>query len=244
LFALVQGAKLCLLRADIRKLAVWPWLIGLFTYFSSLYGVYAIHGRVMSWAAHSPSGIFEHLKYGFVWLGVTGLLLFSAVALSFCLVLIFTSAFQTSIAKASLTAHNVELPPSELGLLEEASRTILVESRKLILLLPSMILVFVAGFIPLLAPFAIILGAWLLAFQFVDIVLDIFRLSARDRLAFARGNFISLVCFGLVLGILWAIPFVGIFLAPAATAGAAWFLSEPEFLKEIRTLEAGSSCRS
>ena len=239
-FALLQGLKLCFFSPEIRKLALWPWCIGCVSYFLSLYTVYSAHPTVMSWFVSTPSGILAYVKYVLVWIGVSAVMLLLAVILCICFVIVCTSAFQSSIAQAALRAHDVAIQLPEIGILDEASRTILVETKKLFWLLPLMIFVFIASFIPFLAPFAIIFGAWLLAFQFVDIVLDLFRLSARQRLSFAKANFASLVCFGLVLGALWAVPFLGIFLAPAATAGAAWFLSEPEFMSKIQLLAAQS----
>lgn len=242
-FALLQGLKLCFFTPEVRKLALWPWCIGCVSYFLSLYAVYAAHPTVMAWFVSSPSGILAYAKYILIWIGVSALMLLLAIILSICFVMICTSAFQSSIAQAALLAHDVRVGLPEMSILNEASRTILVETKKLFWLLPLMIFVFIASFIPFLAPFAILLGAWLLAFQFVDVVLDLFRLSASQRLAFARANYLSLVCFGLVLGALWTVPFLGIFLAPAATAGAAWFLSEPEFMSKIQLLAAESNGR-
>lgn len=240
-FALFKGFQICFFNSQVRRLAVWPWLLGAISYLGSLYGAYMFHPRFMSWLGAVPDGFFQYLKYGFLWIAVTLTLIMVAIAFSVVLVLIFTSAFQSAIARATLVAHGVSIDVSELGTLAEASRTIFTESKKLIILIPLMVLLFVSGLIPFFAPIALLCGACLLAYQFVDVVLDIFHLAIRQRLRFACANWLHLVCFGLVLGLFWAIPFLGILLSPLATAGAAWFLSEPKFLNQINTLRDRST---
>jgi len=236
--ALFQGIRLCLFNASVRRHAKWPWLVGVFSYLGTLYGAYRLHGPLVHHFVAEPTGWWRTIVFALAWILAAALLFVASFIVSICLVMVFTSAFQAAIAQAALRAHagDIELPES--SMLAETTRTILVESVKLLWLVPLVILVFFVGLIPPLAPLALVLGAWLLAYQFVDIVLDLFHLSARERLRFGRTYSRSLIFFGLALTLCWAVPFLGVFLAPAATAGAAWLLAEPPYAVTIRELRS------
>ena len=238
--ALLHGIRLCLFNPSVRKHAKWPVLVGTFTYPAALYGAYQSHATVLGWLVSSPEGVWKTVLYWLAWLLTAALLFVGSFIVTVCLVMVFTSVFQSAIAQAVIKEHNPDAHFPDNSLIGEAARTILVESTKLIWLLPLIVLVFFVGFIPLFAPVALILGAWLLAYQFVDVVLDLFHVSARKRFRFGRIYFRSLVMFGLALTLCWAIPFLGIFLAPAATAGAAWLLSEEPYLESIKELSRPS----
>ena len=163
------------------------------------------------------------------------LLLFLAAGL-FTVIVVMTIAVvsQTSIAVAALQlfGHDApqEQPSGAAGLAKEAVRTISVEMLKLVWLVPLFIVLLIAGLIPFLAPLALLLGSWLLAYQFVDLILDIYKLTAWQRMRFALNHFLLLSCFGLVLMLIWALPLAGVLLVPAAHAGAVWLLNESGLL--------------
>ncbi len=237
-FALAQGLKLSLFDSAVRRLAIWPWLVGFVSYFGSMYAAYRLHHAILTYFVAAPEGVWGTAKYGLVWLLVTAVLLLVSFFLSISLVMAFTSVFQSAIAQAALVSSGAAAKFPETTILGEAARTVAVELKKLLWLVPIGIVLFVAGFIPILTPFVLILGAWLLAYRFVDVVLDVFHVSSSRRFAFARRNFFPLTAFGLTLVAAWAVPFLGIFLAPAATAGAAWLLAEDKLLKQIESLAA------
>lgn len=142
---------------------------------------------------------------------------------------------------------NEQIPedtPGLKGIAHEAGRTITVESLKLLWLIPLFIILFILGLVPLLTPFAVLLASWLLAFQFVDITLDIFRLKSSERLRFCIKYALPITLYGLSLTVLWAIPFVGWVLPPAACAGAAWLLSSMGLIPECESSQCISESPS
>ena len=94
-----------------------------------------------------------------------------------------------------------------------------------------MIFVFIIGFIPFLTPFAICLGAWLLAYQFVDVVLDVMKQGVRHRLKFSLKHWILLLQFGLIVTLLCLVPFVAILIPPVAVAGASTLLARAQLIE-------------
>jgi uncharacterized protein involved in cysteine biosynthesis len=102
-------------------------------------------------------------------------------------------------------------------------------------------LIVIVGFIPILAPLALILGAWLLAYQFIDVVLDVFRISLSKRIKFALQNWLPVTLFGTTLIIVCSIPFVAILIPPVAVAGSAWLIGETAWGKSQLKIWAGQS---
>jgi uncharacterized protein involved in cysteine biosynthesis len=246
-YAILQGLLICLTRPKVRKLAMWPWLVGMFCYSASIYLAYLYHGDILARMVDSPDGWLSYLIYGLAWVAVTSILAVGTLFITMVLVLILTSAFQTAIASAVLRELNEEIPEEEQGfsaLLRETKRTAFVEIAKLFWLIPLFILLFIVGFIPILTPVAFLLGSWLLAYQFVDIVLDIYKLKSGKRLSFAIKNAVPVTVFGASLSLCWAIPLVGILLPPAAVAGAAWLMSDTALLKSLPLETSNSSSKS
>lgn len=222
--ALFHGLRYCFTDSHVRKLAIKPWLIGALGYIGTLYGAYRAHSPILNWIFGDPTGVWQNVLYAGTWLLVGLLLLAGSVVVTIGLVMVLAGVFQTAIAIAVLNSRNVIPPKDEASLFAETARTMLVETGKLLILVPLSIFALVIGFFPLFVPIALILTSWLLAYQFVDVVLDIYRIPVRERIGFARRNFGTFVCFGVTLTVCWAIPFVGLFLAPAAAAGAAWMM--------------------
>ena len=229
--AVLYGFRVCFGDPHIRKLAARPWLIGMVTYFATAFAAIKLHAPILNSIVHNQSGWLGGLTYYLAWIFIAVLLLLAATILSIGLVFLFAGVFQTDIAKAVLILSDNAPPPNTRGTIAETSRTVVVETQKLLFLLPLMLLTIAIGFIPLMTPVALVFGSWLLAYQFVDSVLDLFNLTVRERLRFARENWLQMIGFGLTLAILWAVPLMGLLLPPVAVAAAARYLSS-ESLKE------------
>ncbi len=240
-FAILKGLQLCLSKPAVRRLAVVPWIIGALCYVASIVGAYHAHPLLLEWAVGDPEGFWRTLLFWLAYISFAVILLLVTLIVTMTLVMVCTSVFQTAIVQRVLAELGHPFPEEESGvkgLVKETSRTIVVEIAKLLWLLPLMCIVLVIGFVPLLTPFALILGAWLLAYQFIDIVLDVYRIRAGGRFRFAKQHSFLLVVFGLSLSICWAVPFLGILLPPAAVAGATWLLSESALVPEIELKNA------
>lgn len=221
---------------EILRLALWPWLIGLVSYVATALGAIYLYTPILYEIMHTPQSWWQSVLYFVVQIALALFLFISSVIISITFVLILTSVFQTAISEKILDKLGAEVPEQESGvkaLAKESLRTILVESFKLIWLVPIMVLLFIIGFIPLLTPFAIVAASWLLAFQFIDVVLDIYRISAFKRFSFCIKHFPIVVSFGFSLTALWAIPLVGILIPPVAVAAASLVLFEQGLLETV-----------
>ena len=232
--AVFQGFGFCLSKQQIRRLALWPWAIGALVYVAVAVGAVYSHSPLLGMLVSEPTGFISHVLYWLAWLLVSGLLLVGTLLLTVIIVMIFTGVFQTAIATETLKTIGAAVPEDESGVkatLKETGRTILTESAKLIWLVPLICLTFVIGLIPLMTPIALVMGAWLLAYQFVDVVLDVYRIKTRARISFGMRHGVLLVSFGLGLAACAIIPFVGLLIPPVATSGAAWFIHESGLLE-------------
>ena len=224
--ALPWGIKSCLFNPELRRLAFFPWVLGLFAYFLTLIACYFIHPHLVAvYGVWSP-GFISSLVYAFVWLGAGLLLLGAAVATSTVLVLIFSASVQSNIAR--ITFGLVGVPTAETS--ASIVSSIGTEAIKLVFLTPFLLISLLLGLMPLLIPLAVVLTAWLLAYQFVDIALELKNFSLKQRISFCIQHAPTIATYGLSLVIFWSVPFLGIFLAPAAVSGATWLINELEIL--------------
>ncbi len=226
------GILLCFKNKDIRRLALWPWFVGTLSYITTVTTAYYSFPIIYEYFDIDRSGHFISLANWGIWALTAFSLLLTTLVVSLVLVLVLSGFFQTSIAIKVLELNGVEVPP-ESGLASEATRTVFNELLKLLWILPLGLLIFIFGLIPILTPVALTLGAWILSYQFVDIVLDSLKISARKRLSFSIKHFLKLTIFGFILAICWAIPFLGVILMPCATAAAAWLLTKNDLLKDL-----------
>ena len=228
LLALPRGFNICLTNPKVRRLAIRPWLVGIFAYLLFLASAYYSHPIILDLILGEPSSYFKKFLYYLLWVVVALLLLVVSSILSMVFVLITTAIFQTEIALAVLREKYNDLGTGEL--ISETKRTIWVECTKLLWIVPFIIFFFIIGLIPPLTPFALAANFWLIAYQFVDVVLDLFKLGTRKRFSFAKENWLFLITIGGCISLLWAIPFVGILIPPIAIAGTAWALDQAELL--------------
>ena len=236
LAAFFKGISLCFFEPRVRRLAILPWALGCVSYPLAITAAYYSHGPLLAALIDSPSGILSTILYVLAWIGIALLLAVASVLVSVVLVLIGSAAFQSMIVEEVIASIHPSERETSSGTLQlsvifrDSLRAIGTELIKLLWLVPLIITAFVLGLIPWLVPFAFALGAWLIAYQFVDIVLDVATLSARQRFTFARRHWLAMIAFGAVVTAFFLIPLAGILLAPIATAGAAWLLAEEKSL--------------
>ena len=196
---------------------------------------YYIYPLLVSNLSEKSNSLLSTFIYYSARIGISLLLLVASSILSFIIVLVTTAIFQTEIALEVLKDKYKNL--NDGNLVSETARTIMTESAKVFWILPVFIFVFILGLIPVLTPFAILFNSWLVAYQFCDITLDLFKTKSRQRFRFARKNFVFLSIIGASYLAFWAIPFLGIFLTPIAVAGTAWALKESDLLQEFREIK-------
>ncbi len=235
--SLIEGFRLCLFNREIRRLSYWPWLIATFVYPFVVYGAVSAYLPLLAWLGGSGAGWMGWLQYYGIAILLVPSLLMVSLFVSLILVLICSSVFQTSIATVVLKSKGIPVPEAGSGVnatLSEVWRTLRTESLKLLWLLPLGVLSFLFCLIPPLAPLSLLLGAWLISYQFIDIALDALRLPASRRFRFSLSHSFHLVAFGIPLVCLWAVPFLGLLLAPVACAAAAHMLSTSKLLGTLQ----------
>ncbi len=232
LLALPKGFKLCILDKGVRKYVFKPWGFGLLSYLVTLSIAYYLHPLLLNRISENSGSFLSTVAYYFSWTAISALLIVASSVISFIFVLITTAFFQTEIAIEVIKDKYSYLETE--SIISETTRTILTEAAKIVWILPIFIIVFILGLIPFLTPFAILFNSWLIAYQFCDVTLDLFKTKSKQRFKFARQNFIFLAIIGGSYLALWAIPFLGIFLTPIAIAGTAWALKESNLLEEFK----------
>jgi len=232
IIAIPKGFKLCVFDKKVRKYAIKPWIFGLLAYILTLTIAYYLYPVLVASLTKKSNSFFSTFIYYISHFGVSVLLLVASSILSFVIVLVTTAIFQTEIAIEVLKDKYKNLDDG--NIVSETTRTIITELAKIFWILPIFLFVFILGLIPVLTPFAILFNSWLVAYQFCDITLDLFKTKSKQRFKFARKNFIFLSTIGASYLAFWAIPFVGIFLTPIAVAGTAWALKESDLLEEFK----------
>lgn len=230
-FAILYGVKLCCLDRDVRCLALRPWLLAAICYPASLFAAYCSYSPILNYLVDAPSSFWGTVTYCFAAVVLGLFLLLGTAMVSMSIVLVLSSIYQTSIAETVFRKQNSKLIQTNIREARAASETIRVigdEVLKLFWLGPLLVITIIAGMIPLLAPFAYIFGAWLLAFQFIDVALESCGLRAGKRLRVAAKNGGLLISFGISLTIITVVPFLPILLPPVAVAAAAWMLDKNE----------------
>ena len=234
----LSGAfRLCLFDSRYRRLALRPWLIGFVVYCGAAVGAVYAHAPILQRTAADPTTAVSWIIYVAAWIGIAVGLLVSTMIISVAIILVFSSLFQTDLAKLALTDLEVPYPADESslhGTVKEAARTVIVETTKLLWLIPLGIIVFITGLFPILLPLTLFFVSWLLAYQFVDIVVDVIKVPPFRRLRYSIGNSLTLLWFGLVLAGLWAVPFLGFLLPPIAVVAAANYFNKVGLLERIR----------
>lgn len=226
-----KGISLCLSDKKLRKLSSKPWLIGLFSWPLSVAFAFFSHPHLLDLIDTNSLSWWAPVWNWCAGFLAAGLLFALSLFLSICLLFIFSGVFQTSIAREVFQQMRVKLPPEDQGMARDAGRTIWVETAKLFWIVPLTITAFLLGLLPFLTPFALIITSWLLGFQFMDIALDNLRFGALRRIRFCLKHFFKTSIFGAVLVICWAVPFLGILIAPGAAAGAAWLVAKCELVE-------------
>jgi uncharacterized protein involved in cysteine biosynthesis len=210
----------------IRRLALWPWAIGAASYLAGAVVSIHYHNHLVDMLISSSEGFWGSVLYVLAWLGAAIVLLLGTIIFSIIVVTILAGVFQSWIAEQVFEQYNVlpkTIVPDFRGLLKELMRNIKAEILKAIWMVPLALTLIALGFIPALTIPVFILGSWLLAYQFVDVGLDLLHLPASRRLLFSLRHVVSVTIFGITLAIVW--PVAGFLLPPVAAAGAAWLLA-------------------
>lgn len=227
---LFRGARM-LGKPGIRRFVIGPLLINLIV-FSTL----------IAWAL-SQVRLWMQQLMGWLptWLSFLEWVLWPLSILLLLVVVMYTFSIIANLIAAPLNgllAEKVEvllggeMPDGSgfLGAIKDAPRAIGKELAKLLYYLPRALAILLVSLFPLFYPFApllwFLLGAWMLALEYIDYPMDNHRYSlagVRQRLASER-----LTSFGFGAGVMLGtmIPLANLVIMPAAICGATLYWHE------------------
>lgn len=162
-----------------------------------------------------------------VFYGISGMLFLIMYAMSFTVITnIFAAPFNGLLAEKIQRQAGLQIP--ETSIVSVITRTVAREFIKLLYFIVMgtivAILLFVLSFIPIvnfLVPvLAFIWMAWCLAIQYLDYAADNNQQEFKQLRIDAKKPYFSTFGFGSIVAFLMMVPFVNIFIMPAAVAGA------------------------
>ncbi len=226
---LVRGVKM-LKHPKLLPFVLIPLTINIIIFASLLYyTLSAITGTIDSWIGAIPDWLsfLSWIVWPLVYLlmGLVSGYFFTAVAL------LIASPFNGLLAEKAeelITGEPVQGPEGIMGALALFPRALAREFRKFLYYLPLLLAVFVASWLlTVLAPLLwFVLGAWMMAVQYVDYPMDNHMTSFAELKQVLRERRLSSLGFGGLVALTASIPVVNFVIVPAAVVGATLFWCE------------------
>ncbi|NRA41956.1 MAG: sulfate transporter CysZ [Pseudomonadales bacterium] len=222
--ALWFGFKL-LNRPGLRLYALMPVLVNIIIFglgFYTAYGyVEALRGQFASWLP--------------AWLAFISYMLWPLFIISAGVIVIYTFTLITQLIAAPFNAILSEQVEAQLGVntaTEDANidfwqalkTAVPREISKLLKSLKWLLLMLILSFVPVLNIVVPLIGAWLIAIDYLDYPADNRGLKFEQSLQIIEGQRLQHLIFGVLVSIASFIPLVNLFVVPAAVAGgtALW----------------------
>lgn len=215
-----------MMRPGIRAFVILPLLANIVVMGGALWWLFSQFGGWMTWLMDKVPGWLQWLDY-LIWpVAVISVLLifsyfFSTVAN------IIASPFNGWLSE-KLEAELTGRPAPDQGwadLMKDISRILKREVVKLLYYIPRAIILLILFFIPgvgqTIAPVLwFIFGAWMMSVQYGDFPFDNHKVSFPDMKRTLRRDNMTNLQFGSLVSVLTMIPFVNLFIMPAAVCGA------------------------
>lgn len=225
LLILLEGFKL-LLHPGLKRYVAGPLVVG-----------FALFGSVFFWAASAVPQLqnqFELWIANNVWEWLASVLMYASwlfwpifIIIAYFLIA-YTLVSVVNIIAAPFNAllsekveqvlgyPSADTPEGATAFMASIPRTLLREIRKFISTLKWLVLLFILLFIPFLNILSLLIGAWLMAIQYLDIPADNHQLSFMDFLKTLKTQKIKATAFGLTVMLVSLIPVLNLLLVPAA----------------------------
>ena len=213
----LSGLKLVTSDRELRRLAFRPWTIGLLVYVVIIpilvISFPPVYRLVLSRFPAECGPLCEAI----VSFGLIASFLFASIVLTVSISLIIGGYYQLEIAKRVLEI----VPESSNSGVGELLRSIFVELIKFAIAMPLIVIALLLGIVPIFIPVAFLLSSWVLGWQYLDLSLDARSEGVLRRILFPLRHPIATSAFGAPLALASIVPFLLVFLAPAAAAGGA-----------------------
>lgn len=212
-------------NSKMFMMALRPWIIGFIVYLLTVTGSFFFQKTLIAQFVNEPNGPWSSILYGVAWIFVTILILLFSTIVSAVFMLVFSAVLQTRLVCASFQNLAIDIPPDQ-SIVMEAGKAISFELVKLLWIIPITLTLIIVGLFPLLLPFTLTLMAWILGYQFYDLIFDIKKIPPFARFKMAIKDTLVILPFGFIVAILWSVPFVSIIFAPIVGIAMTRYLKD------------------
>lgn len=227
--ALPQGIWLSLSNKNLRGMTFWwPVLIAGVVYLFAGGLAYYFYAPLVEALAPAGSGFWLSLWDWLLRVLIACGLMVVVLILGVSSVMIFAELSLDSIVVNVFALEGVALPKPTEGLLGEIRKAAAREGWKLLFLIPAYIGLFFLGLIPLIAPLALLGGAWLLAYQYLDVPFQARGLASHETWDHCKRSPLSTLIFGLWLLCFGLLFPLSLLLPPVATVSATWLVAQSQ----------------
>ncbi|MEY1634269.1 sulfate transporter CysZ [Morganella morganii] len=225
-FAYVAQGWRLMMRPGLRAFVILPLLANIVVMGGALWWLFSQFGGWIAWLMDKVPGWLQWLDY-LIWpVAVISVLLIFSYFFS-TIANIIASPFNGWLSEkleAELTGH----PTPDQGwadLIKDTPRILKREMVKLLYYIPRAVILLILFFIPgigqTLAPVLwFIFGAWMMSVQYGDFPFDNHKVSFPEMKSTLRRDNMTNLQFGSLVSVLTMIPFVNLFIMPAAVCGA------------------------
>ncbi|HDF2344037.1 TPA: sulfate transporter CysZ [Morganella morganii] len=220
-----QGWRL-MMRPGLRAFVILPLLANIVVMGGALWWLFSQFSGWIAWLMDKVPGWLQWLDY-FIWpVAVISVLLIFTYFFS-TLANIIASPFNGWLSE-KLEAELTGRPAPDQGwadLIKDIPRILKREMVKLLYYIPRAVILLILFFIPgigqTLAPVLwFIFGAWMMSVQYGDFPFDNHKVSFPEMKNTLRRDNMTNLQFGSLVSVLTMIPFVNLFIMPAAVCGA------------------------
>lgn len=215
-----------MMRPGLRAFVILPLLANIVVMGGALWWLFSQFSGWIAWLMDKVPGWLQWLDY-FIWpVAVISVLLIFTYFFS-TLANIIASPFNGWLSE-KLEAELTERPAPDQGwadLIKDIPRILKREMVKLLYYIPRAVILLILFFIPgigqTLAPVLwFIFGAWMMSVQYGDFPFDNHKVSFPEMKNTLRRDNMTNLQFGSLVSVLTMIPFVNLFIMPAAVCGA------------------------
>ncbi|ROS05628.1 CysZ protein [Sinobacterium caligoides] len=230
MYYFTQGFKL-LNTPGLRAYVAVPLAINILLFSSMIYWAYTQIGEISTWLVGYLPGWLAWVTWLMIplfFIGIFFIIMYTFTAIATIIASPFNGLLSEKLEQ-HLTGH-VSADTGWKQMMATVPRTLKREMQKLGYQIPLLIVVALLAFIPFIgmlsSPLWLLLGAWMMAIQYIDIPFDN-HLQPFDSVKFScRQHRFTSLGFGATATLLSLIPLVNLIVMPAAVCGATLFWVE------------------
>ncbi len=209
---IIKAAYRILAHRTLLLLCLVPYGVGILTFIASVSLGFAYRDEFAAFTIGTASGwLAQIIAYGFVLVNF----LLSGI-LSLVVVIAFCGFFVEEFVAVILVEKGLkqETPFTFSFFIESTIRGLFDGIKRVLSLGIFGVILFIAGFFPPLYIPALLIGAWLVGVDLLDMPLRLLEIPFRERFKALKAHKLECLAFGAYFSAILIIPFAGIFLLP------------------------------